>query len=246
MSILGKAAKLLVAGGALGAAYAVIKHFAEPHESDALRPNVDPTCDDDRLNTLRKHWSSSAVMTDDYTSETKEQKIAEEDLLPGELSAVTFQIGCYTVRSAQCVYKIMDSSYDPENEPPADEAELKLLRAQTAQPGMTATHLPALRSHLRMVHEISARYKDTPQDKFTFICRAAHARNYSWSESIEAVCAVKENSAVADEEASLLVLDTYIGDSFDVDTWYKLDPDGRITTLKLHPFDSDMDNARFE
>lgn len=220
---------------------------------EVLRPGCDPEHDDARLETLRKHWSSSVVMTDDYTSEKNEQEIAEEDLLPGELAAVTFQIGCYTIRSAQRVYRAYDPGYDPEKEVPATDEDIKSLREKgflgyVPRPSSLSyakAGTERLENRLRMTHEISARYKDTAKDQFTYICRAAEARNRHWSESIEAICTVKENADAADEHASLLVLNTFMGDSHDADTWYKLDPDGTMTTLTLHPFDSNRDNARF-
>lgn len=39
-------------------------------------------------------------------------------------------------------------------------------------------------------------------------------------------------------------IDDTIQDS-GVDTWYKLNPTGKITTLRLHPFDSNQDEACF-
>ena len=39
-------------------------------------------------------------------------------------------------------------------------------------------------------------------------------------------------------------IDDTIQDS-GVDTWYKLNPTGKITTLRLHPYDSNVDKARF-
>lgn len=242
MSILGKAAKLLAIYGVAKVAYTAIKYGNEVQRNEEASENENVrravAVNDDRLKTLRKHWSSSAVMTDDYTSKTKEQAVEKEDLLPGELSAVTFKIGNYTVRSAQRVYKILDAGYDPENEPPADEADLVRVKAEIDR------IVPSFQDEFRFVHEISARYENGVNDQFTFICRAAEARNCYWSESIEAICTVKENTP--DNDASLLVLNTYMGDSFSVDTWYKFDPEGKITTLKLHPYDENIDEARFK
>lgn len=255
MSMLKKAAKLLVAYGVVRGVYAVAKNGVKQLEKEQDKQSDDPLekyrrdksgTGDARLDTLRKHWSRSAVMTDDYSSETKEQKVASKNLLPGELSAVTFQIGCYTVRSAQRAYKILDSSYDPENEPLANEGEVEFLRDEKTLCNWQKYREPTYRNGFRIVHEISAHYQDAPQDNFTFVCRAAHARSYYWSESIEAICAVKENSSVPNKDASLMVLNTYMADSFSADTWYKLDLNGNIETLKLHPYDPDMDDARFE
>ncbi len=81
----------------------------------------------------------------------------------------------------------------------------------------------------------------------------------------------QELAALSDEQLQLYIPDVYQKDiyqidyqrlwdqgirliSFDiddtiqdsgVDTWYKLNPTGKITTLRLHPFDSNQDEACF-
>jgi len=100
---------------------------------------------------------------------------------------------------------------------------------------------------LHITHEISARRKDSPDNPFTVICRAAQSRDggRSWSEQIAAVFTAKKHTAMPGEDARLFVCNLHVGDSYSVDTWYKLDPAGKIQTLTLHPFDSEVDKARF-
>ena len=65
---------------------------------------------------IQNHWKDTAVFTDALYIEAWEwgeigKKVPEGELLPGELSAVTFPAGCYTVRSAQRVYRIYGSGF---------------------------------------------------------------------------------------------------------------------------------------
>ncbi len=196
-------------------------------------------------NPIRKHWSRTAVVTDSWRG--KEGREAEE-LLPGELSAVVFEVGCYTVRSAQRVYQIYEPGYSPEKETPASPEEAALVRKDISQRARAVMFgASSWRNKLRVTHEISARRKDSPDSPFTVICRAAESRDggRSWSERIAEVFTAKKHIAMPDKDACLFVCNLYVGDSFSVDTWYKLDPAGKIQTLTLHPFNSKVDKARF-
>lgn len=59
---------------------------------------------------IRKHWSSSVVFTDAWHPGINDQEYAEAELLPGELSAAVFTVGCYIVRTAKRVYRIPEST----------------------------------------------------------------------------------------------------------------------------------------
>lgn len=202
---------------------------------------------------IRKHWRLSAVFTGSLHP-GHGRKVDEADLLPGELSAEVFRVGCHTVRSALRVYQVSEPGYSPEQEIPAGPEDVALVRKDILPEnlphrlGVTMTAGIGFRpwqNRLRVTHEISARHRGDSSDAFTVICRTAQSRNHTWSEHIGPVYAAKEHLLIPDKQASLFVCSTYVGDSFSTDTWYKFDPDGRITTLSLHPYDSDIGNARF-
>lgn len=203
--------------------------------------------------TIRKHWKLSAVFTGSLHP-GHGKKLIETELLPEELSAEVFRVGCYTVRSARRVYQVCEPGYSPEEERPASPEDVALVRKdmppEIADPRLNFTRIhsvcfPSWRDRLRVTREISARHQNNTDGSFTVICRTAESRNYAWSETIGVICTAKEHIAVPNEHASLFVCNTYMGDSFTADTWYKLDPSGKITTLRLHPYDSDIDKARF-
>ena len=203
--------------------------------------------------TIRKHWKLSAAFTGSLHP-GHGKKVDEADLLPGQLSAEIFHVGCYTVRSAQRIYQVCEPGYSPEQEIPATLEDVELVRKDIApisavpRLGFTMTTgigLQPWRNRFRVTHEISARHQDNPSGLFTMICRAAESINSRWSEHIGPICAAKEHIVIPNRKASLFVCSTYVGGSFSADTWYKLDPAGEITTLSLHPYDSESDKARF-
>lgn len=210
---------------------------------------------------IRKRWTPTAVFTG-YLHPGKEKRVSQADLLPGELVAFTFQVGCYTVRGAYRVFKICEPSYVPELETPADQADVELVKKDVfknvIKPKDMDAHLmmefgipiscgfTEWRNRLRVTLEISARHNNSSNGDFICICRAAEARNLQWCEKIEGICAAKEHPFVSDEKASLFVCNTYMGNAFSFETWHKLDPHGTIKTLRLHPFDSEQEKARFQ
>ena len=58
------------------------------------------------MRTLREHLGDGIVFTGVLDNATEGRELEDRKLLPGELSAVVFTLGCYTVRSATRVYKI--------------------------------------------------------------------------------------------------------------------------------------------
>lgn len=208
--------------------------------------------------TIRKHWKPTAVFTGHWNTRHGKE-VPESELLLGELSATIHQVGCYTVRNAVRVYKVSDPGYCPELEVPATPEEMEMVRKEfdkmkemqdaDRKMGTSSAHpwlLQNWRDKLRVTHEISARHKADTKGSFTYITRAAQARNFQWSESISHICTAKDHLLIADKHASLFVCNTYIGDSFSSETWYRLSPTGGITTLQLHPYDSKQEKARFQ
>lgn len=210
--------------------------------------NIDVPESDRKL--IRKHWKEDVVFTDAWQPSTDEHiiPVPEERLLQGELSAVIFQVGCYAVRSAQRVYKIYEPGYTPEMEVPAENEELERVRKDVRTLGERAyfTSFSSLQNEFRITNEISARHNFAPDAGFTYICRAAEARNASWFESIGNIYTVKENVHIPDEYASLLLCFHWSGSSFSTKTWYKFEPMGRITVLSLGEYGIMPDEAKFE
>lgn len=209
--------------------------------------------DEGKLNSFRRHCrDSEAVFTDAWSLGTEEHQVSDEELLLGEIEAVTFQVGCYTVRSALRVYTIQDPDwYLAEVREPADKDDVEMVRKDLAPVNGTETvtgtkesilaswgnlytfagNIPQWRDKLRITHEISAKHNFKCDMPFTYICRAADPMNGKWFEYIGDIYAVKERDTVPDESASLLIYLAFSSDFYGVDTWYRFDPDGKIATF---------------
>lgn len=191
---------------------------------------------------MKKYWNSAAVFTDVLRSDTEKQELVETELLQGEMSAISFRVGCYTVRSAQRVYSVHKSDDSIELEIPGSQTEVEYIK--NLSPAFAG--IPPLNGTLlRITNEISAKHNVAPNNVFTFVCRTIPQGGVNGCECIGGISTVKENGSIPDEYASLLVYSHFEGGSFGVDTWYKLDPTGKITSLKLHPHIPDEGNESF-
>lgn len=196
------------------------------------------------LEAIREKWAPDAVITDAYQirrydwnvlgKKEESRSIHEEThLLKGELSAVTFQVGPYLVRKASRVYNVYEPGYSPEDETPASDEDVEMVR-EDMQNARGLGFFPSWSKRLRVTEEISARRLDGSGDAFTYICRAAQARGWQWSEGIGPIYTVKESESTPDESASLLVCLTFYGISQTLDTWYRLDVAGNITVFSVN------------
>ena len=196
--------------------------------------------------TIQEYWEKTAVFTGAWNTDRsrpsrREQgaeyrKLTEDELLPGELLAVTFRVGCYIIRKAWRVYKIHGPGYFLELEMPADHVDVELVRKDLEPDDMPRTKhmLPSWSDRLRITDEISARHNDNPTSGFTYICRAAEDAGLRWCEKIGPIYTAKASVSIPDEYASLLVCLTFLGDSHTDDSWYRLDPTGKITIFKTN------------
>jgi len=184
---------------------------------------------------IRKHWSKEAVVTGSWQGK-EAREVPAGQLLPGELSAALCEVGCYTVRSAQRVYRV-NQDY---TETPACAEELEAYKSQWETDWVMSD---GWLGDLRLVHEISARHHDGPEREFILVDGARNAHRCYWMESINAIYAAKENASVPDEYASLFVNKFWMGDSHSADYWRKLDPTERIWEISLG--DCSDDDAQF-
>ncbi len=201
------------------------------------------------IEAFRRQGGGETVVTDAWNPGTGENKVPDEELLPGEIAAVTFQVGSYTVRSALRVYPIHDPDwYLSEPAAPAEREDVERVRkdlprskgeekdiragdsifAAWGNREVYAETTSAWRERLRLTHEVSARHASSPDGAFTYICRAADPMNGRWFEYIGDIYAVKENEDIPDECASLLIYSAFTSDFYGVDTWYRFEPDGEI------------------
>lgn len=194
---------------------------------------------------LHKPYGNAAVFTD-ICDNPYSCQLEQDELLPGELTAVTFTVGCYTVRSALRVYKACDSS---RLQIPADKEELDCVQADL-RGGIglfSSPSGPPWQDRLRVTSEISAKHSSDPDGAFTngfkYICRGGHdLENRLWSHSIGSICTLKKSFLLSDNAADLLILQANHYFTARSSTWYSLSPQGVLkigqqfdTSAKVQP-----------
>ena len=179
------------------------------------------------METLRTHLGEDISFTGIWGGVEEIRELDEDELLEGEVFAHVSKVGCYSVRMAGRLYKDCDSvCYE-------DRIPLGRAGVEAYKEGNIG------KDEYRDVIEISARYDGGGKEGsgiWQHICLAA--TSMSWSEGIDFICAVKRNGS-SDREASLFVLKTYTGNSYSVEHWYRLAPDGETEEYQIHPLDED-------
>ena len=207
---------------------------------------------------IRKGQEDTVIFTGVWHPGPDDRNLAGEELLPGELSAVVFQVGCYTVRSARRVYRLREPGLGQEPDGPAGQADTESVRkdmgstyggtAGYAEGSMAASGVmyPSWSGRLCIVHEISARHGADPGNAFTVVCRVLQPVSADGCGYIGDIYAVRENDTVPDEAASLIVYSHYEGNSSGTDTWYRLAPDGRITRSEKFSFPTETEDLKLD
>jgi hypothetical protein len=93
--------------------------------------------------------------------------------------------------------------------------------------------LSPLEKKFRITYEIMAKHTSDPEGAFAgnfkYITRGTMAIDFSWEEQINFIGTLKNCASSSDEHAWLFVLNLYVGNSFSIENWYGLAPNGVIT-----------------
>ena len=159
------------------------------------------------ISLICEHWKKSdIVFTDSWPGKIEKHSHIFTGW-PSKLSAVTFTVGCYTVR-------ITHSS---------------LIR-------VLGRVVPWIQL-FPWTQKISAKYNSTSRgvfaNRFKYLCRVINGIFFNWSEEISLIISAKEK-ALSDGQASLFVKKRWTGSSFGADYWYELRPDGTVTGFMKH------------
>jgi hypothetical protein len=174
---------------------------------------------------LFKIYCKDIVITDILSEEKLVSHVNPEDLLPGELSAITFNVGCYTVRSSQRMYIPQGKGYyNPKEEIPATKEEFDRYKSNSSLGVLEM-------GRLRETHEISAIHKSESDGVFTMkfieVCRASYALDYSWTEDIICICTAKKRN-FTDEHDRLFVKTRFMNSSSTSYRWVYLNTHGLV------------------
>ena len=209
---------------------------------DDIMRNIFKQNESEGIKTIHRHLGESVLITGLWEEAKEEIKVEEENLLEGELSAFTFKIGNYFIRSSMRLYQDTDENAYYKRIPATQE--------QIAAYGKPRGYVMlADREGVREVHEILAKYQsvgDSTTEEWNFVCLATEARMCQWSESVDFISTVKRDISESDEREALFVQKTYCGDSFSVLYWYKMTSDGTVTEYWEHQLNPDSFNDPWE
>lgn len=216
------------------AAANLIQKFAEAKENiafnldDILRENYKQN-ERDGIETLHRHLGEDILITGLWKKADEETEVEEEGLLEGELSAFTFKIGNYLIRSSMRLYQDTDENTYYQRIPATQDR----LAVYAASGNMGGYIMLSEREGVREVHEISAKYQGTGDEDVTedwnFVCLATEEPMGKWRESIDFIGTVKKNSSVLEKQEALFVQKNYFGDAHCSKDWYKMTSDGKVT-----------------
>jgi len=160
--------------------------------------------DEKYYDNLCKLCGSDIVFTDVWSNNMDERQLDKNELLPGELSATIFTVGCYTVRCAFRVFKIPEYNEaltENDYHIPADKEDLDYAKKLSYVAYMPKKFKEAMKwrswrideldgKRLHIIHEIKAKYNDAP-DKGLFCNGFKYVCQIDNRESIEFICTAK-------------------------------------------------------
>lgn len=195
----------------------------------------------DEMKILREHWSPTAVMTDYLSTHCK--------YVGHSFSGKNFVVGCYEVIVVKRIYWTEGSVYEMF---PLNYGELKKYREikKINNFGMPTSFERPFRTdeeyddverklYYRETDEIRVCHCDDRTKSYRYFCRAAKSINESWWEKFGFFCTAKPDETVPDSYASLFVRKGWGNHDRYVETWYQIEPTGRISELRLPFYPSD-------
>lgn len=221
------------------------------------------------LDVLNKHLPEGVVIKNATNPHSKGRVLEDNELREGELSASIYQVGCYSVRIAERVYRKGDFEPTADNEIKLEGKSVKQGEAVAAQsadipPFKNRYNRPATKDELeeycnatknpveaitnpprdyQKVKEVSAAYMD---GEYKNICLTMYSKYGRYSDILTFIGTVKLNKSVPDSQASLFVGSNYVGDSFGIKTFYAFSPEEYIREYKIHDMNPYSFNTKWD
>ena len=218
---------------------------------------------------LYKLLPEGVVIKNATNPHRKGRVLENSELREGELSASIYQVGCYSVRIADRIYRNSDSELTLNDEiklegksvkqggatiaqsadippmksrysRPATKEELEEYRNATKNPYKVIINPPR---DYQKVKELSAAYMD---GEYKNICQVMYSKYGQYSDRLTFMGTVKLNKSVTDSQVSLFVGSNYVGDSFGIKTFYAFSPDGYVRYYQIHDMNPDSWEAKWD
>lgn len=220
---------------------------------------------------LYEHLPQGVVIeniTNPCVSGNEVRVLAEDELREGELSALVYQVGCYSVRIADRVYRegkfeSSDSEIPLEGKGVskgeaiaahsadisplqgrffrlATKEELEEYRIATRNPFKAMMNPP---SEYQKVKEVTAAYMGS---EYKNICQAMCSKYGRYFDELTFLGSIKRCRSVPDSQASLLVGRTYVGDSYNENYCYIFSPDGYLREYWVGGYNPDSQHEKWD
>lgn len=217
------------------------------------------------LDVLYKRLPEGVVIKNATNPHGKGRVLEDTELREGELSASIYQVGCYSVRIVERVYR--EGNFEPISDATDDEirfegksvkqGEAIIAQSFDIPPLKNRYNRPATKDELeeyrnatknpymatinpprdyQKVKEVSAAYMD---GEYKNICQVMYSKYGRYSDRLTFMGTVKLNKSVTDSQASLFVGSNYVGDSFGIKTFYAFSPDGYVRYYQIHDMNPD-------
>lgn len=142
-------------------------------------------------------------------------EVPENELLPDEVLARLYRLGCYTIRQSYVACKTYPNYY-PNREPVDNEVFQRLRKEKD----IIIKSLPMqLDSDYRIQTVFSVNYK--------YICHAQEAY-HGWCEGVNEILLVKEKRLTPTPCAVCFIHKLWSGSSSSAEYWYAVYPDGSV------------------
>ena len=196
------------------------------------------------MRTLYNHLHKKIII-DNITDPNGFGKVLEEnELWDGELDAIVYTVGCYSVRIANRAYRkteyVEKHGYRPATREElieirnGDPAKIRLLWGGYLFGGV-------------IVRDVFAAYigEGKPND-YRYICHVRCPQSCIFPESITFIATVKNSRFEPDACADLFVRCFYMGSSCTSEEWYAFSKDGCIKRYRIDGYSVDSDNAKWD
>lgn len=180
------------------------------------------------LSVLNEYWSEDSVITD-FVAVNLDHSDSIEGPAP-YLSLKKITVGSFKIRVTTKLYNI--SRKNNNHACMATQEEFNEWKKRNDELFFIDN------GDLRVFMDISVKMKNGSDNYKRKYSEQLYSNDGMWSETVREVLSAKKRKQDSEEESYLFIHSIYTGNSYSVDSWYKISPNGDAEILRLSPFDA--------